>query len=185
MIRLTPKKVDEVFLDVLGEEGMPLIRAMRKKDNLSEFRLATLLKLDVKRVRNLLYKLSNHNLVGFTRKKDKEKGWYIYYWSLLTDQIKYQYVRSKKEQLARLKDRLDREGREHFFFCPQKCVTLDFDQATDFEFHCPECGEIVSLEAGKEHLPAIKKKIEDAGFSIEKSFYPAENPFHHFFVIKK
>jgi len=150
MIRLTPKKVDEVFLDVLGEEGMPLIRAMRKKDNLSEFRLATLLKLDVKRVRNLLYKLSNHNLVGFTRKKDKEKGWYIYYWSLLTDQIKYQYVRSKKEQLARLKDRLDREGREHFFFCPQKC------------------GEIVSLEAGKEHLPAIKKKIEEIEKELKK-----------------
>lgn len=168
MIRLTPKKVDEVFLDVLGEEGMPLIRAMRKKDNLSEFRLATILKLDVKRVRNLLYKLSNHNLVGFTRKKDKEKGWYIYYWSLLSDQIKYQYVRSKKEQLARLKDRLDREGREHFFFCPRKCVTLDFDQATDFEFHCPECGEVVSLEAGKEHLPAIKKKIEEIEKELKK-----------------
>lgn len=42
-------------------------------------------------------------------------------------------------------------------------------------------------EIGKKGLPLkfVEKKIQKAGFKIQKSFYPKENPFHHFFVMKK
>ncbi|MBI4983523.1 hypothetical protein HZC32_02665 [Candidatus Woesearchaeota archaeon] len=55
---------------------------------------------------------------------------------------------------------LIKELRELFFACKNNCVRLNFDQAMDFEFHCPECGELVSQDQGEE-AKQIKKKIAE------------------------
>src|SRR3989339_280997 len=123
-MRLTTKKVEEILVNLLSEEGLPLIRELAGKFNISEFDFASKLKKDIKVIRKMLYLLYNHNLVGFTRKKDKEKGWYIYYWTLLPERIRYLYLRNKREQLARLHEKLATEQKELFFACPGKCVRL-------------------------------------------------------------
>ena len=88
-MRLTPKKIEEIMLSVLGEAGLPLIKELTGRENVSEFELATKTKKDIKIVRKMLYLLYNQNLISFTRKKDKQKGWYIYYWTLLPESIKF------------------------------------------------------------------------------------------------
>lgn len=158
-MRLTPKKIEEIMLSILGEEGLPLIKELSGKQNVSEFELADKLKKDIKIVRKMLYFLYNHNLVSFIRKKDKIKGWYIYYWTLQPESIKFSYVKRKKELLAKLQQRLEEESRELFFTCPNRCVRLNFDQAMDFEFHCPECGELISQENNTERVETLRKKI--------------------------
>ena len=60
------------------------------------------------------------------------------------------YVKRKKELLVKLQQRLEEETRELFFVCQSRCVRLNFDQATDFEFHCPECGELSSQDNNAE-----------------------------------
>lgn len=42
-------------------------------------------------------------------------------------------------------------------------------------------------EIGKRNysISKIKKNITRSGFTIKKSFYPYENPYHHFFILKK
>ncbi|OGD91360.1 hypothetical protein A3D81_01000 [Candidatus Curtissbacteria bacterium RIFCSPHIGHO2_02_FULL_40_17] len=67
-------------------------------------------------------------------------------------------------------------------FVPKIELSLKVDWPFKHKFKGEHYWEIGKKEY---YLNKIKKKIEDAGFSIEKSFYPAENPFHHFFVIKK
>src|SRR3989338_209449 len=145
-MRLTSKKIEEILVSLLGEGGAPLIKELQKQDNTSEFHLATKTKKDIKVIRRMLYVLYNNNLVSFNRKKDKEKGWYIYYWTLVPESVKYCYFKKKRELLERLTARLEEEKKELFFTCPKKCVRLNFDQATDFEFRCPECGELLSQE---------------------------------------
>ena len=73
-MRLTQKKIEDIVLPILGEEGLILIKYLYSKENVSEFDLSKRTKLDIKIVRKMLYLLYNHNLVGFNRKKDKEKG---------------------------------------------------------------------------------------------------------------
>jgi len=158
-MRLTQKKIEDILVGILGEDGLPLIRELYGKENVSEFDLAHRTKKDIKVIRKQLYLLNNHNVIGFNRKKDKQKGWYIYYWTLLPENIKFAYTKRKNELLVKLKERLGEEQRELFYVCSQRCTRLNFDQAMDFEFKCPECGELVSQDKSEENIANIQKRI--------------------------
>lgn len=166
-MKLTPQKVEEVILDILGEEGLRLVKELRSKENISEFSLATRLKRDIKLVRRMLYKLYNYNLVASSRKKDKQKGWYIYYWTLLPENVKFHYLKNKKILLEKLKGQLQREQTEQFYSCPKKCIRLDFNQSLDFEFRCPECGELLVQEQDPKRIEELEKKIEKLRRELE------------------
>ena len=167
-MRLTQKKIEEIIVSILGEEGLSLLKHLHGKENVSEFVLASKTRKDIKVIRRMLYFLYNHNLVGFTRKKDKQKGWYVYYWTLLPESIKFDYYKRKKELLDKLKHRLEEENKELFFTCPNNCVRLNFDQAMDFEFHCPECGELISQDNSEERVTALKKEISKVEEELKK-----------------
>jgi len=166
-MRLTQKKIEEIMLSILGEEGLPLVKELSGKENISEFDLADKVKKDIKIVRKMLYLLYNHNLVSFTRKKDKQKGWYIYYWTLLPESIRFSYLKRKKELLQRLEQRLEEESKELFFVCPNNCLRLNFDQSMDFEFHCPECGDLISQDDNDEKKSSLRKKIDETKKELE------------------
>ena len=167
-MRLTQKKIEEIVVAILGEDGLPLLKQLTGKENVSEFDLATRTKKDIKVIRKQLYLLYNDNLVGFTRKKDKQKGWYVYYWTLLQDSLKFSYIKRRRVLLARLKERLEEETKEVFFVCPDNCVRLNFDQSMDFEFHCPECGQLISQDNTDKKIERIKKKIASVEEELEK-----------------
>ena len=158
-MRLTPKKIEQILITILGEEGLPLIKELMSKDNTSEFDLATKTKKDIKVIRKWLYILYNHNLVSFTRKKDKIKGWYIYYWTLVPESVKFSYFKMKRDLLEKLKLQIDEEKRELFFACSQRCLRMNFDNAMDFEFRCPECGELVNQDNSEEIIKDMHKQI--------------------------
>lgn len=170
-MRLTQNKVEDILVNLLGEEGLSLIKYLSGKENVSEFDLANKTKKDIKIVRRMLYILYNHNLVGFTRKKDKQKGWYIYYWTIIPESIKFNYYKMKRESLERLKNQLEVEKKELFFVCPKECVRLNFDQAIDFEFHCPECGELITQDDSEGKIKELGKKI----IEIEEELNPVKD----------
>src|SRR3989344_3916125 len=160
-MRLTQKKIEEILIRILGEEGMPLVQELLGKKNVSEFDLAIRTKQDIKIVRRQLYNLYNHNLVGFTRKKDKIKGWYIYYWTLLPESIRFNYFKMKRDLLARLKNQLEKEEKELFFVSPDGSTRMNFDQAMEFDFRCPDTGELLMQDNSEERKFMLKNKIEE------------------------
>lgn len=165
-MRLTKKKIDEIMVRILGEEGLSLVNQLKDKENISEFDLAKKTKKDIKVVRKMLYILYNYNLVGFHRKKDKEKGWYIYFWKLLSENIKFEHQKWKKELLGRLQERLEAERKDLFFVCPSRCTRLNFDQAIELEFHCPECGLLLAQDENEARVQEMRRKIAE----IEEEF---------------
>src|SRR3989344_2462220 len=73
--------VEEFVSEVAGKESIKILNILKEQNNVSEFDMAEKLKMSINQVRNLLYKLNAHNLVFSTRKKDKDKGLYMYYWT--------------------------------------------------------------------------------------------------------
>ena len=81
-MKLSNNAIEVLVTEIAGKDVLPLIELIRGKTDVSEFKIAEKLGKTVNEVRNMLYRLSDYNLVSFTRKKDKRKGWYIYFWTL-------------------------------------------------------------------------------------------------------
>ena len=160
-MRLSNKIIEATIIDVAGEDVLPIVHFLKNKKNISEFKIAEVIKKEINATRNMLYRLQEANLVSFIRKKDKKKGWYIYYWTFKPKMVRHIVINLRKEKLAKLKDRLKREKSSHFFICQNKCIRLDFDQAMNFEFKCPECGEIMNQEDNLENIRIIEEEIKN------------------------
>lgn len=163
-MKLSDKIIEQVVSESVGQDAVQIVKALKNKKNISEFKISEQIKLEVNTIRNILYRLYDENLVTFIRKKDKVKGWYIYYWTFNPKRIKDLIKILKKKKLEKLKERLVREKSSDFFACKNNCIRLDFDQATEFEFKCPECGNLLNQEDNKKIMIDIEKSIK----SLEK-----------------
>ena len=157
-MKLSTDLINNTVAQVAGEEVIPLVKALKNKKNVSEFKLAEQIKIEINLTRNMLYRLFEYNLVSFIRRKDKKKGWYIYYWTFNPKRVKYIVHDLKRQRLDRLKERLKRETSGQFYVCQEKCIRLDFEQATNFEFKCPECGRLLNLDDNAQKIEDIKKE---------------------------
>lgn len=157
-----------VITEVAGEDVLELVSYLEGKSNVSEFIIAEDLEKEINAVRNMLYRLLHANLVSFTRKKDKQKGWYIYYWTYDNANIPHLYTDIKTRRLDGLKERLLREQQNVYFICPTGCIRLEFEKAIEFEYRCPECGDLLTQQDNSEKVSILKTEIADLEDELAK-----------------
>ncbi len=153
------QELDTIIKEVIGNDAVALVQYIRNKLSISEFTIAEVLNLNVNQVRNILYRLNNYGLVSFTRKKDKKKGWYIYYWVFSIDKAKELLLNVKHKQLESLKAQLSKLEKEHYFLCPNSCQTLTFEHALEHQFKCTECGLLLQHSDTEKESKKIKEQI--------------------------
>ena len=158
----------EVINTIAGEDVIELVSFLKDKKNISEFVIAETLEREINTIRNMLYRLMNANLVSFTRKKDKQKGWYIYYWTYSDANIFHLYWEIKKKNLEHLKSQLLKEESTVFFSCPTGCIRLDFDKAIEFDYLCPECGELLMQQDTSQRTKKLKSDIAELEKIVQK-----------------
>ena len=146
---------EELVSKIAGPESLRLLRLMYNKENLSEFDLAEHLKVNINQARHSLYELQKHNLISSTRKKDKEKGWYVYYWTFNNKNARDLLLELKSRRLKMLEKQVDREKSGDYMVCPEGCVTVPVDDAMDTDFRCPTCEEMLEYRRDE---GLIKKK---------------------------
>jgi len=149
--------IEEFLKEIVKEDAIKVYRGLLNKKNVSEFDLAEELKLNINAVRNILYSLHEHNLVSSIRKKDKEKGWYIYYWTFSTKYAKEILLKRKKETLDKFNSQISEDKTS--YKCPDNHVTLSLEEAMDHGFKCIDC-EKVLVEQKKVPVSDIKKWID-------------------------
>ena len=160
---LTNKKIFGLIDEIAGEKGISIIKYLKSRKNVSEFIIADKVKLDMQTTRNVLYTLNSHNVATYIRRKDRKKGWYISYWTFNRKRVKDLIGKLKREKITKLRDRLKKEesNKGNFFICSQACARLDFEQATEFEFKCPECGNLLNQQDNEKTIENIKGRIEE------------------------
>lgn len=167
-MKLPPKLVEDLILEVADKEALELIRYIENKKNVSEFKIAEYLKMNINKTRNVLYRLNEHNLVSSTRKKDKKKGWYIYYWTFNPEYARVLAIDLKRKRIEDLRKRLKREGNEIFFLCQNECIRLDYNTAMEYGFRCPECGELMVEQKNEKIIDKIKVEVERLEKELEE-----------------
>ena len=161
-MKINNQLIEETICDIIGEDLPPLLNLLLVgRPNISEFKLAEQLNITVNQVRSMLYRMQDYTLVDFIRKKDKRKGWYIYYWTLNKKSTFALLKEYKRKQLEDLKNRLAREQAGGFFVCPMGCARMKMDQAMEVEFRCQECGSLVKEQNNTRTVENIRKMIKE------------------------
>ena len=111
-------------------------------------------------VRKILYKLYDLGLASYKRSKDPETQWFTYTWKFEEEEVINHIIKDSEEYLKMLNDELEREENNMFFICPQGHVRLDFDDASDYEFLCPVCGEELEFQDNADTIKQIKEDIK-------------------------
>ncbi len=162
-MRITDQIVYDITKEVVGDDAIKIVQFLKDKKNISEFKIAEKIKTEINQIRNILYRLHNHNLVTYIKKKDRQKGWYISYWTFNRKRVKDLIQQLKKSNIIKYRERLDRElaNQDNFFMCSSACVRLGFHEATEFEFKCPECGKLLNQQDNSKTIEMLKKKIKE------------------------
>tara|TARA_Y100000310_G_scaffold94955_1_gene92794 strand:+ start:28803 stop:29489 length:687 start_codon:yes stop_codon:yes gene_type:complete len=162
-MKITNTKIYDTVKEVVGEDSLKVVEFLKDKKNISDFKIAEKVKSDIHEIRNILYRLYNHNLVTYYRKKDRQKGWYISYWTFNKKRIKDLMKNVHYSKIKKFTERLAHEeaNRGNIYLCPSACVRVNFDKATDFEFKCPECGSLLNLQDNNKTIMFLQEKIKE------------------------
>ncbi|MBI4439333.1 hypothetical protein HY640_05355 [Candidatus Woesearchaeota archaeon] len=149
--------------EVVGEQAVPIVQYLKGKKNISEFKIAESIRAEVNAVRKMLYAMQTSNLVSYYRKKDRQKGWYISYWTLKPESFGILATATKQQKLQQLRERLHKEevNQGLFYICPTLCVRLEFDKAADISFKCPECGNTLQHQDNSKTIEQLRQRIDE------------------------
>jgi len=129
------------------------------KEDVNEFLIAKKMDLTINQVRNILYKLSAEGLVSFTRKKDKKKGWYIYFWTLDKEKCLRKVEAEYVKKLIDLKQILSDRETKRYYICKGCNIEVGEEKALESDFSCDECTEVYALVDNTNAIRDIKGKI--------------------------
>ena len=158
---ISQEQLDRLVQQVFGEDVVRLVRALIKgKENVSEFLLAEQIDFPINYVRNMLYKLQDANLVNSMRKKDRKKGWYIYYWTFNPIEAEGLMNKLQNERISTLKRRIEKESDNQYFTCQRKCLRLTLPNALEAGFQCPECTKALKEVNNAKNVNLLRKELE-------------------------
>ncbi len=156
-------KIAEVVRAAAGEDAIKLVKIMASGRTVSEFRIVRSARLDIQKVRNLLYRLHSSNLADYKRVKDNKKGIYVSYWTFNRAMVEELFTKLHQEKLQRFRERLDIEtgNLNGFFICPAACTRADFARAEQQRFRCEECGQLLAQEDNTRTIDVLREKIRE------------------------
>jgi transcription initiation factor TFIIE subunit alpha len=154
------KLLYELAERLMGKGNKEIIDILKNKKDVNEFKIAAKLKLTINQTRNLLYKLYAHDIVSFIRKKDKQRGWYIYYWSLNIKKALELLARNKEKELLQLSYLSKSRENKNFYVCDDCNIELTEETALNHDFVCPECGNLLKLNEDRKKIEQIQKEID-------------------------
>lgn len=158
--RMQIKLLNDILSNVVGRQASDIVNLLAGKKNVNEFIIAKKLKLTINQVRNILYKLSDAGLIAFTRKKDKRKGWYTYFWTLNTEKSLELLEGNIRKEMDGLKNQLRNRESKRFYFCNTCKTEVNEEHALQNNFTCAECGEVYQLQTDKKIINDLVLKIK-------------------------
>ena len=173
MIRMQIKLLKEISEEIGGKSGTDIVDLLYGKKDVNEFLIAKKLNMTINQIRNVLYKLSASGLVSFTRKKDKRKGWYIYFWTLNNLKSLELLERKLKEELGQLENQLKSRKTKRFYICDMCKIEVSEETALFHDFACQECGEVYTLSESGDMIKEVGNKLIKLKKSLE--FIAEEN----------
>ncbi len=156
---------------VSGRNTTPVIEILFEKENVNEFLISKKLGLTINQIRNVLYKLSDYGLVSFIRKKDKKKGWYTYFWTFDSEKAFVLLKKLIEKEIQQLENDLQSRKTKQFYKSPDADIEYNEEKALEYNFICPETGEVMELKDTSKEIKDLSSKITRLKNQIENIDY--------------
>lgn len=153
------KLINDAMQSIAGKPAIGLAEILYGKRDVNEFLIAKKINLTINQIRNILYKLLEAGIISFTRKKDKKKAWYTYFWTL--DIIKSLEVLENmiKKERDNYKKQLALRETKRFYICKHCSIEVSEETALLNDFTCTECGNVYELNEDAKIITEIKNNI--------------------------
>jgi transcription factor E len=161
------KLLKDIVGHVAGKNAINIVDLLADKKNVNEFLIAKKLNMTINQTRNILYKLSEEHLVSFTRKKDKRKGWYTYFWTINTGRMFEFLKKMVMQEKAQLQSQLHSRETKRFYVCKNCHIEVGEETALLNDFTCIECGEVYELNADETIKKELGNKIRQFGKDLD------------------
>lgn len=158
-MKLTQKQTEELIFEIAGKEGLSVYKLLKGKSDVNEFLIAEKLKLTINQIRNIFYKFQAYNLVTSTSKKDRRKGWYIYFFTFNVLEANSAYIIIEKNKIAKLEMQVAKEKAHQFYVCPSKDMRATLENAMEHNFTCIECGQLLVPDNNAKTVVKLEKEI--------------------------
>ncbi|MDI9643755.1 MAG: transcription factor E [Candidatus Verstraetearchaeota archaeon] len=158
-----------IVKELVGEEAVQLIQLLSEQEETTDDELIAKTGMKLNNLRKLLYQLFEQNLVSYRRVRDKEAGWFKYYWRINKTGLNILLNSKKKKILNRLKERLQYETSNVFFVCSKDSLRLSFEDAMETNFQCPTCGGKLESLNNQEIIFILEKKIREIEENLQES----------------
>ncbi|MBA7597716.1 hypothetical protein ES703_04722 [subsurface metagenome] len=157
----TLKKIlKEVVTFIVGKQTEDIVDLLDTKKHVNEFIIAKKLDLTINQTRNILYKISDHGLVSYIRKKDKKKGWYTYFWKIeILKSLEFMKSNLLKK-IDQLEYKIKSRETKRFYICERCNIELSEENALLYNFTCNECGDVLALKDNTKFIREMKKNLE-------------------------
>ena len=161
------KLLHDLVEEMAGENTGRIVEILFGKKDVNEFLIAKKMELTINQVRNILYKLSADNLVSFIRKKDKRKGWYIYYWTLNREKCLMKLEDSLRSKILGFEGVLNSRETKRFYVCKCCDIEVSEEKALEHGFSCEECADIYELSDNSTPIRQVKTLITRTTRNLE------------------
>jgi len=154
------KILKEVVTLIAGKQAEDIVDLLDTKKHINEFVIAKKLDLTINQTRNILYKISDHGLVSYIRKKDKKKGWYTYFWKIEILKSLEFMKNNLLKRIDQLEHKIKSRETKRFYICERCNLELSEENALLYNFTCNECGDILALKDNTKFVREMKKSLE-------------------------
>ncbi len=157
----------ELVRKIAGKTSEPIVDVLFNKKNVNEFKIAEKLKITINQARNILYRISSYGILDSTRKKDKRKGWYTYFWTLNIVKALEVFIKLKSKEIELFEQVLKSHQLKQFYICAQDNIEMSEETAMQHSYLCPECGLLLQPIAKDKKIKEIISKIDAAKRELE------------------
>jgi transcription initiation factor TFIIE subunit alpha len=164
-LKLNDPLVQEFISTNAGKEAFKVIKYLDK--GRTDEQISKRVKMNVNDVRALLNRLHYMGVIVYSKEKAKDSNWYTYTWFIKKERIAELLKDRYLEELEKLKEKLCFEQNYTFFKCSNGCNKLPFELAFEYDFKCPECGNMMESVDNDKERKKVENKIKLLSKSLE------------------
>lgn len=155
------KLTQEFLKNVGGDEALQVVRICLDKNGkcLDEDIEVKMKHLKITEIRSILNRLHYRGIACYNKTKNKNSGWYTYTWEIKQRRIVELILEQQSEMLQKLETKAQFESNHELFVCKKNCEETPFEIAAQYEFRCPECGDMMNPVDGKKKQKEVNQQI--------------------------